>query len=464
MINKLEKKLKNISLNTKTEFKIWSEIKILLKKEIGETMFRNWILPLELENVKGGTVIFSSNSDLVIDRVERFYSERIIYLWKSFNKDLIRIKLYHKFQKENFQKENSSDTSKKDILEDENFNDNIIFESRLDNRLSFENFIIGPSNELACAAAKRVANFKKISFNPLFLYGGVGLGKTHLLNSIALEIGNNYPNKKVIYMSAEKFMYVFVKSLQSNNAINFKESFRSVDVLLIDDIQFISSKEKTREEFFHTFNELIEKGCQIVLSADKSPNEIKDFDDRLRSRLGWGLVTDIHQTNYKLRLKILKSKINKISTKIPDNVLEFIAHKVKSNVRELEGALNRIIAHSTLVNSKVTIEKAYTILKDILKANEKQLSINDIQKIVANHFSVKISEMLSSRRSRSLVIPRQIAMYLCKELTHFSYPEIGRNFGGRDHTTVIYASNKIEDYIKNDSKISEDINIIKAQF
>ena len=322
--------------------------------------------------------------------------------------------------------------------------------------------MVGTPNELAFAAAKRVAESDNVPFNPLFLYGGVGLGKTHLMNAIAWMIRQRNPLKKVVYLSAEKFMYRFIKALRYKDVMTFKEQFRSVDVLMIDDVQFISGKDHTQDEFFHTFNALVDRGCQIVLSADKSPNDLDGMEERLKSRLGWGLVADLHPTNYELRLGILQSRAETSGVEIPKNVLEFIAQKVKSNVRELEGALNRIIAHTTLVGQSINIDNTAEVLSDILRANNKQVSIDEIQKKVAEHYSIRVSDMFSARRSRSVVVPRQIAMYLSKELTHFSYPEIGRNFGGRDHTTVMHASRRIEKAVLEQESLSEDIRLLRS--
>jgi len=282
------------------------------------------------------------------------------------------------------------------------------------------------------------------------------------MNAIAWVIKNKNPNRKVVYMSAEKFMYQFIKALRSKDVMNFKQEFRSVDVLMIDDVQFISGKEHTQDEFFHTFNALVDRGCQIVLSADKSPNDLEGMEERLKSRLGWGLVTDIQPTTYELRLGILQSRAEITGINFPKEVLEFIAQKIKSNVRELEGALNRIIAHTTLVGKEITLESTIDVLADILRANNKLITIEDIQKKVSEHFSIKMSDMFSSRRSKSVVIPRQVAMYLSKELTNLSYPEIGRNFGGKDHTTIIHASKKIDKLLNESNSISEDIRLLKS--
>src|SRR5207253_5701330 len=331
----------------------------------------------------------------------------------------------------------------------------------LDARLTFSNFVVGKPNELAFAAARRVADATSVPFNPLFLYGGVGLGKTHLMHAIAWEIRTRDPSRRVIYLSAEKFMYQFVRALRFKDTVAFKEQFRSVDALMIDDVQFISGKDSTQEEFFHTFNALVDQNRQIVISADKSPSDLAGLEERMRSRLGWGLVADIHPTTYELRLGILQSKAEQSALRLPQKILEFLAHKIVSNVRELEGALNRIIAQMQLVGREITLEGAQDLLHDLLRANERRVTIDEIQRRVAEHFNIKRAEMTSSRRARAVARPRQVAMYLSKQLTSRSLPEIGRKFGGRDHTTVIHAVKKIEELSASDSALAEDVELLR---
>ena len=452
--------------NDKDNQETWDKVKNRLRKELGDTLYRSWLKPLKLKNINKNTIIFSAETSLVRDRVERQYTERIISIWSAERPGINNVEVSVEDDKHskisslsNIKNKNHKVSSPKNIRitskED-------ILISSLDKRLTFENFVVGTPNELAFAAAKRVAEADFVPFNPLFLYGGVGLGKTHLMNAIAWVIKKKNPDRKVVYISAEKFMYQFIKALRSKDVMNFKQEFRSVDVLMIDDVQFISGKEHTQEEFFHTFNALVDRGCQIVLSADKSPSDLEGMEERLKSRLGWGLVTDIQPTTYELRLGILQSRAESSGITFPREVLDFIAQKIKSNVRELEGALNRIIAHTTLVGKKITLENTIDVLSDILRANNKLITIEDIQKKVSEHFSVKMSEMFSARRSKSVVIPRQVAMYLSKELTNLSYPEIGRNFGGKDHTTIIHASKKIDKLLNENSHLSEDIKLLKS--
>ena len=335
------------------------------------------------------------------------------------------------------------------------------FGAPLDPRFTFDNFVVGKPNELAFAASERVAEADKVTFNPLFLYGGVGLGKTHLMHAIGWKIKELLPDRKVIYLSAEKFMYQFVRALRYKDTSAFKEQFRSIDVLMIDDVQFISGKDNTQEEFFHTFNALIEQNKQIVISADKSPSDLDGVQDRLKSRLGCGLVADIHPTTYELRLGILIEKAQKRGVEIPSKVLEFLSHRIISNVREMEGALNRLVAHATLVGTEISVETAQVVLQDLLKTSNKKITIEEIQKKVAEHYNIRITDMHSPRRSRSVARPRQIAMYLAKSITSRSLPEIGRKFGGRDHTTVMHAVKKIEELKLQDVNFSEDIELLK---
>ncbi|MCA8932334.1 MAG: chromosomal replication initiator protein DnaA, partial [Rhodospirillaceae bacterium] len=290
--------------------------------------------------------------------------------------------------------------------------------------------------------------------------GGVGLGKTHLMHAIAWHLRRARPDRRVLYLSAEKFMYQFIRALRFKDTMNFKQMFRSVDVLMIDDVQFISGKEATQEEFFHTFNALVDENRQVVVSADKSPTQL-DIEDRLKSRLGWGLVADIHPTNYELRLGILHSKAEKLPVRAPDKVLEFLAHRLSANVRELEGALNRLAAHAELVGRPITLDSTQELLADVLRASDRRVTIDEIQKAVASHFRIKVSDMHSARRARAVARPRQVAMWLCKQLTPRSLPEIGRKFGGRDHTTVMHAVRKIEELSATDASFAEDLELLR---
>jgi chromosomal replication initiator protein len=331
----------------------------------------------------------------------------------------------------------------------------------LDARCTFDAFVVGKPNEFAFAAAKRVAESAAPPFNPLFLYGGVGLGKTHLMHAVAWQIRRTRPDKRVVYLSAEKFMYQFIKALREHDTMSFKELFRSVDVLMVDDVQFISGKDSTQEEFFHTFNTLVDRGRQIIISADRSPSDLAGMEERIRSRLGWGLVADIHPTTYELRLGILQQKAQDVEGGVPQGVLEFLATRITSNVRELEGSLNKIVAQAQLVGRPVTVEMAQATLADLLRANDKRVTIEEIQRKVAEHYGIKLADMHSARRARVVARPRQVAMYLAKQLTPRSLPEIGRKFGGRDHTTVMHAVRKIEELTAQDPTLATDLEHLK---
>ena len=336
----------------------------------------------------------------------------------------------------------------------------------LDERFIFDKFITGPSNELAFASAKRIAQSEKFDFNPLFLYGGVGLGKTHLMHSIAWEISTNNPSAKVLYLSAERFMFQFIKSLRQKDTMSFKQKFRSVDVLILDDIQFMVGKNSTQEEFFHTFNSLLDLNKKVILSSDRAPSDLDGFDERIKSRLSWGLVADILPASFELRYEILKKKsaellkANSGHYVLDDSVLIFLAKTIVSNVRELEGALNKVVTFSNIMNKKIDVELTKTVLKDLLRSNNKRITIDEIQNKVSNYYNINTEDLISSRRLRSFARPRQVAMYLAKKLTSRSLPEIGRKFGGRDHTTVIHAVKKIDQLKSENEKFDEDVSVL----
>ncbi len=334
-------------------------------------------------------------------------------------------------------------------------------EAAIDPRFTFDAFVVGKPNEFAHACARRVAEAPaSTGFNPLFLYGGVGLGKTHLMHAIGLELRRR-GNVSVTYMSAEKFMYRFISAIRSQSTIEFKEQLRSVDVLMVDDLQFLIGKDNTQEEFFHTFNALVDAGKQIVVSADKSPSDLSGLEDRLRTRLGCGMVADIHATTFELRLSILQAKADRSGVSIPSRVLDFLAHKITSNVRELEGALNRLIAHANLFGRPVDFDSTQDVLHDILKAHERRVTIEEIQRKVAEHWNIRLSDMSSARRARAVARPRQVAMYLAKQLTSRSLPEIGRKFGNRDHTTVMHAVGRITELMQRDVSFAEDVELLR---
>ena len=332
---------------------------------------------------------------------------------------------------------------------------------KINKTLNFDNFVVGNSNQMPYAASRRICDISSFIYNPLYIYGNVGMGKTHLLNAIAIELKEKNPNIKVVLMSAERFMYQFIKAIRQKDTIKFKDQFKSIDVLIIDDIQFIGGKGSTQEEFFYTFNNLINEGKKIIISSNKSPVELIDLDEKLKSRLGGGLVVDFLPTNYELRLDILRKKVNLSGLNIPFDVLQFLAKKIVSNVRELEGALNRIWANHELSGKDISIENSENLLSDILLVNEKNISISLIQEQVSLFFNLKLSDMVSSRRSINIARPRQVAMYISKTITSFSYPEIGKAFGGKDHTTVIHAVKKIEALSIVDLKLKKQISDLK---
>ena len=444
----------------------WGRVKQRMRHDIGDAAWRNWIKPLRVNRLEEGTLTLETDSTLTRERVNSQYADRLRVISAAEFKTMasgvnhveVRIAKALAQQTDRPHRMSEQKPVEKTPSKDKSYD----LSAGLDPRYTFANFVVGKPNELAFAVARRTAESEKVAFNPLFLYGGVGLGKTHLMHAIAWHIRQQNPARKVMYLSAEKFMNRFVQALRFRDTISFKEQFRSVDVLMIEDVQFISGKESTQEEFFHTFNALVEDGRQVIVSADKSPTDLEGMEERLRSRLGWGMVADIHPADYELRLGILQSKAEQAQVEISDKVLEFMAHRIVSNVRELEGALNRILAHAMLIGREITIDSTADLLADLLRASSRQISVDVIQKRVAAHYGVRVSEMFSARRARNIARPRQIAMYLAKNLTSLSYPEIGRQFGGRDHTTVMHAVKTIENLMKSDAQLSEDVELIKS--
>jgi chromosomal replication initiator protein len=443
----------------------WARVRGRLRHEFGEPAYRSWLRSMTLAGVREGNVRIAVPTRFLRDWVAQHYADRLRALWNAENGAITSVDIVlgapgsaadHADAPPPVApaRETVDAAEEKDVS------------ATLDPRFTFENFVVGKPNELAHAAARRVAESsvaagRVVPYNPLFLYGGVGLGKTHLMHAIAWHIRTQDPSRKVIYLSAEKFMYQFIRALRFKDTMAFKEQFRSVDVLMIDDVQFISGKDSTQEEFFHTFNALVDQNRQIVISADKSPSDLEGMEERLKSRLGWGLVADIHPTTYELRLGILQAKAEQLKTEVPSKVMEFLAHKITSNVRELEGALNRIFAHTQLVGRPITLESSQEVLHDLLRANDRRVTIDEIQKRVAEHYNIRLADMHSARRARAVARPRQVAMFLCKQLTPRSLPEIGRKFGGRDHTTVMHAVRKIEELRASDRAIAEDIELLR---
>jgi len=445
----------------------WQKICGRLRTEVGEPAYKSWLMRVTVKDVRDGRVRLAAPSRVVRDWVLSHYADRIRHLWSGEEPGIHKIEVVVNAERAQVPPVPEAPAvvtaqvsePQRDPAGMEDRADGL--SAPLDPRFTFDNFVVGKPNEFAHAAARRVAEANSVPFNPLFLYGGVGLGKTHLMHAIAWDIRNRLPARSVLYLSAEKFMYRFVRALRHQNVMAFKEQFRSVDVLMIDDVQFISGKDSTQEEFFHTFNALVDLGRQIIVSADKSPSDLEGMEERLRSRLGCGLVADIHATTYELRLGILQSKAEQIGIQVPPKVLEFLAHKISSNVRELEGALRRVIAHATLIGRDITLETTQEVLHDLLRASDRRITIEDIQKRVAEHFNIRLIDMSSPRRARAVARPRQVAMYLAKQLTSRSLPEIGRKFGGRDHTTVIHAVRKVEELTGTDSGFAEDVELLR---
>ncbi len=459
----------------------WGRVRQRLEGELGEATFNSWFANLDMVAMESGRVALAVPTRFLRDWLQTHYLGQIEKAWIAEEPTIRRVDILVSTAPNGAAHKNAIPQRPSQPLHSANgaggglANPSIqsnatqeqerAMSSPLDRRYTFDNFVVGKSNELAHAAARRVAEADAVPFNPLFLYGSVGLGKTHLMHAIALEILRREPSRKVLYLSADQFMYQFIRAVRYKDTMAFKQKFRTVDVLLIDDVQFISGKESTQEEFFHTFNTLIDHNRQVIISADRSPSDLEGIDERIRSRLGWGLSADIHATDYELRLGILQTKAEIVTRKmggihVPAKVLEFLAHKIVSNVRELEGGLNRVVAYSDLVGRPVSLEMAQDVLSDLLRANERRITIDDIQRRVAEYYNLRLADLLSARRARVVARPRQVAMYLSKQLTTRSLPEIGRKFGGRDHTTVMHAVRRIEELKLSDTTIREDVDML----
>ncbi len=466
-------------LTTETDARAqWMRIRSRLQQDVGDVEYRSWLRQMTLAAIDGDEVTVMLPTRFLRDWVRSHYGERITMLWQQANPAIRRVEI-------RVGKGRSTDAPHVDDRSGGGLAESLApppapppaarapgngvvrvaeeMTAPLDPRFTFDSFVVGKPNEFAYACARRVAeNPGCKEFNPLFLYGGVGLGKTHLMHATGLELTRRgAPPATVAYMSAEKFMYRFIAAIRSQQTIEFKDHLRSVDVLMIDDLQFLIGKDNTQEEFFHTFNALVDAGKQIVVSADKSPSDLSGLEDRLRTRLGCGMVADLHATTFELRISILEAKATRAQADVPSRVLEFLAHKITTNVRELEGSLNRLIAHAHLFSRPITLETAQEVLHDILRAHDKRVTIDEIQRRVAEHYNMRIGDMVSARRARAVARPRQVAMYLAKQLTSRSLPEIGKKFGNRDHTTVMHACTRINELIAADSGFAEDVNLLK---
>ncbi len=443
----------------------WGQLKQDLLTKIGKHNFTNWIQPLKFAGVNEAVVTFEVPTSFIGNYVSQKYGDLILYQINTVNPDIRRIYFQVAANTSDAPRamEEVSAPAAKPVAKP---NDAKLTTAPIDDRFTFEAFVVGKPNELAHAAARRVAEGGPVTFNPLFLYGGNGLGKTHLMHAIALRLRQNAPDLNVVYLSAEQFMYRFVQALRDRRMMDFKEMFRSVDVLMVDDVQFIAGKDSTQEEFFHTFNALVDQNKQIVLSADRAPGEIEHMEERISSRMQCGLVVDLHPTDYELRLGILQSKEDRFRQQYPDvtmheGVLEFLAHRISTNVRVLEGALTRLFAFASLVGHEITLELAQDCLADVLRASERKISIDEIQRKVSDHYNIRLSDMIGPKRVRNFARPRQVAMYLCKQMTSRSLPEIGRRFGGRDHTTVMHGVKRIEELRHQDAQIAEDLELLR---
>ena len=450
----------NLNVNVDKNFS-WETIQKELRHQFGNEIFESWLKKIVFEEKFTNYILVSVSTRFIRDWIVSRYLDQILGIIKKFNKEIIRVE---------FKIENKVNNSKREIEFGSDskvsfIRDSFLQYNRIDQNKSFENFVIGQSNKLAFEAAKKVSE-KIAHYNPFYLYSGVGMGKTHLLNAIGLKLKED---KKVTFISAERFMYQFIKSIKSNEMVKFKDNFRNTDVLIIDDIQFMNGKEAMQEEFFHTFNSLIDKGSQVILSADRPPSKLVKIQERIKSRFSGGLVVDIQSPENDLRLKILKKKVDELNMfyseelKLSEEILNFISSEIKNSIRELVGALNRVASFSRIYNRVPNLNEIKIILKDLLNINETKITIDNIQTLVCKYFKISKNEMLSSRRSRYLVRPRQVAIYLSKILTTKSLPEIGREFSNRDHTTVIHSVKTIEKLKCDNTEISNGISYLKNQ-
>ena len=455
---------KNFS-NSKVETFDWLTVQTEMKNKLGADIYESWLKKISFEEEINNYVLLSVPTRFIRDWITSRYLDQILKIIKDHKKDIIRIE-FKIVEKNNDNISNNQNTRPLESKENVSFiKDSYLQYNRIDPNKKFENFITGSSNNLAYQASVKVS--ENIShYNPLYIYGGVGMGKTHLLNSIGLELKKD---NKVMFISAERFMYQFVKSIKSNDMVKFKEYFRNTDILLIDDIQFMNGKEAMQEEFFHTFNALLDKGSQIIVSADRSPNKLSRIQERIKSRFSGGLVVDIQKPDYELRKKIVENKIKDLNSlyaeqfKISQEITDFISSEITTSVRELVGAINRVVSFSRIYKKLPNLAETKVVLKDLLNLYENKVTIDQIQTVVCKFFKISKNEMLSSRRSRYLVRPRQIAIYLTKILTSKSLPEIGREFSNRDHTTIIHSVKTIEKLKVKDLDMVDNINKLKNQ-
>ena len=435
---------------------LWDKTLDIIKSELSEVSFNTWIKSCEPISISSDTLKISVPNSFTQDILDKRYKDLVVNSIKAVCSKQYKIEfiIMSEIYDNEDNKTNSNQSSKSIVVNDE-------MSSILNPKYTFNSFVIGNSNRFAHAASLAVAESPAKAYNPLFIYGGVGLGKTHLMHAIGHYILEGNPNAKVVYVSSEKFTNELINAIKDDKNEEFRNKYRNVDILLIDDIQFIAGKERTQEEFFHTFNELHDANKQIILSSDRPPKEIPTLEDRLRSRFEWGLIADIQVPDFETRMAILKKKADVENLNVANEVMGYIATKIKSNIRELEGALIRIIAYSSLTNREVTVDLATEALKDIIsKKQGKHVTISSIQDVVSSYFNLRVEDLKSQRRTRNVAYPRQIAMYLSRKLTDMSLPKIGEEFGGRDHTTVIHAYEKISGNLKTDDSLQHTINDI----
>ena len=449
----------------KSEKLDWNLIQNEMKRNLGSEVYESWLKKIDFIEEFNSYILISVPTRFIRDWITSRYLDQILKIVKTFKKNLIRIEF--KIVENNTSSKNR-DINDIQIKKSENISflkDSFLQYNRVDHNKRFENFITGRSNKLAYEASLKVTE-NVSQYNPLYIYGGVGMGKTHLLNAVGFELKKK---KKVMFIPAERFMYQFIKSIKANDMVKFKEYFRNTDILLIDDIQFMNGKEAMQEEFFHTFNALLEKGGQIILSADRPPNKLSRIQERIKSRFSGGLVVDIQKPDLELRKNIIEKKISELNklyadkVEISQEIKDFISLEISNSIRELVGAVNRIISFSRIYNKLPNLAETKIVLKDLLNINENKVTIDLIQTLVCRFFKISKNEMLSSRRSRYLVRPRQTAIYLTKILTPKSLPEIGREFSNRDHTTIIHSVKTIEKLKENDKDMAENIDKLKNQ-
>jgi chromosomal replication initiator protein len=442
----------------------WESIRAGLRRDCGARTFDGWLRPIALGNFDGdtGTLKLELPSQFMADWVQRHFAERLALAWHAACPSVrhLLIGVGAAAPKTAALVEIPAPPPAEEPAAAKQG----LYAVALEPRYRFDSFVVGKANEVAFSASQTLATAKDVAFNPLFLHGGTGRGKTHLLHAIGHEFHRMRPRARIIYMSAEKFMVEFVAALRANDTIQFKQQLRAADLLMIDDVQFIAGKESTQEEFFHTMNEIISAGRRLVISSDRAPQDLDGIEPRILSRLSWGLVADINQADLELRLNIILKKLEALpEVSVPDEVVMFLAKRISSNVRELEGALNRIAAYASMQNRAIDLDFVGEVLASTLRANQRRISIDEIQTRVSEHYRIRKAEMTSARRAREVARPRQVAMYLSKQLTPRSLPEIGRRFGGRDHTTVIHAVRQIEKLRAQDPELDSDIRLLTRQ-